>query len=96
MKKHARDILDGLKGALAHAQGRPLPGTRVHTVHAPDVKAIRLQLKMSQSAFAKTFRIPVGTLQNWEQGLRQPDATASAYLAVIARHPKTVREAVGK
>lgn len=96
MRKHARDLLEGLRGALAHAQGRPLPGTRVHTVHVPDVKAIRLQLKMSQSAFAKTFRIPVGTLQNWEQGLRRPDATAAAYLTVIARHPKTVRETVDK
>ena len=96
MRKHARDLFEGLKGALAHAQGRPLAGTRVHTVHVPDVKAIRLQLKMSQNAFAKTFRIPVGTLQNWEQGLRQLDTTAAAYLTVIARHPKTVREAVGK
>ena len=96
MRKHASDIFEGLKGALAHAQGRPLPGTRVHTVHVPDVKAIRRQLKMSQSEFAKTYRIPVGTLQNWEQGLRLPDATAAAYLTVIARYPKTVREAVGR
>ncbi len=96
MRKHAQDLLEGLKGAIAHAQGRPLPGTRAHVVAPPDVKAIRRRLKMSQREFAETYCIPVGTLQNWEQGLRQPDATAAAYLAVIARHPKTVRDAVGK
>lgn len=96
MRKHAQDILTGLKGALAHAQGRPLPGTRVHVVNPPNVKAIRRRLKMSQSEFARAFRIPMGTLRNWEQGVRQPDATAAAYLNVIARHPKTVLEAVGE
>lgn len=95
MKKHVRELLEGLQGAVAHAEGRPKAGTRVHKIHSPDVKALRTRLKMSQSEFAQAFRIPVGTLQNWEQGLRHPDATAAAYLAVIARHPKTVRETVG-
>ena len=64
------------------------------TVHVPDVKAIRERLKMSQAEFAETYGIPVGTLRNWEQGLRRPDAPAASYLRVIAKQPKIVREAL--
>jgi putative transcriptional regulator len=49
---------------------------------------------MSQSEFAETYRIPVGTVRNWEQGLRKPDAPAASYLRVIAKQPKLVREAL--
>jgi putative transcriptional regulator len=96
LKKRTRNLLRGLNTVLAYVEGRPTPGTRSVTVHVPDVKAIREQLKMSQSEFASAYRIPVGTLRNWEQGVRRPDAPATAYLRVIARHPKTVREAVAK
>ena len=96
MKKRTRNLLAGLNTVLAFVEGRPASGIKSVTVHVPDVKAIREQLRMSQSEFANAFRIPVGTLRNWEQGLRRPDAPAAAYLRVIARHPKTVREAVAK
>lgn len=33
---------------------------------------MRRKLNWSQSKFAKYFDIPVHTLQNWEQGLRNP------------------------
>ena len=77
--------------AAAHAQG---VGTvaRVHTVEVPDVRAIREALGLSQQAFASACRIPLATLKGWEQGRRHPDATASAYLSVIARLPSEVRE----
>ena len=47
-------------------------------------KRIRWQLGLSQAAFAKTFRIPAGTLRDWEQHRREPDQAAQAYLEVIA------------
>lgn len=96
MRKNARELLDSLSDAIAHARGQPTKGIRTTVVHVPDVKAIRERLNMSQAEFALAYRIPVGTLRNWEQGLRRPDAPAAAYLRVIARHPKTVREAVAK
>lgn len=55
-----------------------------------DVKAIRAATGLSQGKFAARFRIPVGTLRDWEQGRKQPDTTARAYLRVIARHPEMV------
>jgi putative transcriptional regulator len=57
-------------------------------------KRIRWALHMSQIEFAKTFRIPLGTLRDWEQHRRDPDKTAQAYLEVIAREPDAVRRAL--
>jgi len=58
------------------------------------VRAIREGLGLSQQAFATAYRIPLATLKGWEQGRRQPDATASAYLSVIARLPSQARDAL--
>jgi len=49
---------------------------------------------MSQQKFALTFRIPLATLKGWEQGRRQPDATAAAYLSVIEKLPKEAQAAL--
>ena len=60
------------------------------------VKFIREQLRMSQPEFAKVFRIPLGTLRDWEQHRAEPDQAARAYLAVIAAAPDTVRKALAQ
>jgi putative transcriptional regulator len=59
-------------------------------------KRIRWALHMSQVEFAKTFRIPLGTLRDWEQHRRDPDQAAQAYLEVIAREPDAVRRALAR
>ena len=58
------------------------------------VKTIRRALKLSQEEFAASFHIPIGTLRDWEQGRKEPDAAARAYLRVIAREPEVVRRAL--
>lgn len=58
------------------------------------VRAIRERLGMSQAAFARMFGISVGTLQNWEQGRRQPEGPARMLLRVIDREPEAVRRAL--
>jgi putative transcriptional regulator len=87
MNKFSRDLVQGMKEAASFAEGLKA-GARVHTVAMPDVRAIRRQLHMSQQRFAETYRIPLPTLKNWEQGRRAPDAPAAAYLRAIARQPK--------
>jgi putative transcriptional regulator len=59
-------------------------------IRIPNVKKLRERLGMTQEAFAAAYRIPVGTLRDWEQGRKRPDAPARAYLTVIARDPKAV------
>jgi putative transcriptional regulator len=57
-------------------------------------KRIRWALQMSQAEFAKTFRIPLAMLRDWEQHRRDPDQAMQAYLEVIAREPDAVRRAL--
>lgn len=92
MSKGGEKILRGLREAIAHASGNGR--ARLHVVKVPNVKAIRERLDMSQLEFATAYRIPLTTLQGWEQGRRRPDAPASAYLLAIARIPDEVRAAI--
>lgn len=45
---------------------------------------------MSQSAFAASIGVPLGTLVNWEQGRRQPTGAAKVLLALLAKKPSLV------
>ena len=94
MSRFGKELIDSMKQAARHAGGARVPGTRVTTVELPDVKAIREELHMSQQKFAASYRIPLATVKNWEQGRRAPDAPAAAYLLAIRRRPKEVMEAV--
>lgn len=93
MSTFGQDLIASMEEAAAHARGEQT-AARVHVVEIPDVRAIRKELGLSQHDFANTYRIPLATLKGWEQGRRQPDATASAYLNVIARLPDAARTAL--
>jgi len=62
--------------------------------HTPRAKLIRRALGLTQEEFADRFRIPIGTLRDWEQGASEPDQAARAYLTVIARNPEAVIKAL--
>lgn len=62
--------------------------------HVARATRIRWALRMSKAQFAKTFRIPLATLRDWEFHFREPDEAAQAYLEVIAREPDAVRRAL--
>jgi putative transcriptional regulator len=59
-----------------------------------DVAAIRGRLGMSQAQFAARFGFSVKNVRNWEQGSRQPEGPARAYLVVIDRNPRAVEKAL--
>jgi putative transcriptional regulator len=87
-------LIEDLKTVLAHQRGQvELEQAWPRPV---DVKAIRKRAKMSQAEFASAYRISKRALQEWEQGGRQPDSAARAYLTVIAKEPDTVRRALGR
>ena len=60
-----------------------------------NVKKLRERLGLTQEAFAATYRIPIGTLRDWEQRRKLPDAPARAYLTVISRSPEAVAGLLG-
>ena len=49
---------------------------------------------MSQDRFAHAFGLPKRTVQDWEQGRRQPEGAARVLLKVIKREPDAVRRAL--
>ncbi|MDH6269102.1 putative transcriptional regulator [Rhizobium sp. SG_E_25_P2] len=55
----------------------------------------RSDLGLTQAEFAARFRVPVGTLRDWEQARATPPDFALAYVTVIARFPELVTEALG-
>jgi len=79
-------IRDGLVESAAHAAGEDT-GAILHKFLIADVKRIRAKTKLSQAKFAAVFHIPVGTLRNWEQGLRRPEGPAIALLHIIDKDP---------
>jgi len=81
--------------ALADPDAQPLtPEREARMKRTPQVKVIRRALDLSQEEFAERFRIPLGTLRDWEQGRKDPAAAARAYLVVIGRNPEAVSEAL--
>jgi putative transcriptional regulator len=93
MSEFGKELVESMTEAAEHAEGKRR-AAGVHVVEVPDVRAIRRRLGMSQADFARVYRIPLATLKNWEQGRRQPDAPAAAYLQVIANRPREAREAL--
>jgi len=79
-----KGMVAGLEDAIGFMQGDDSRAT-VH--HAMDIKAIRKVVGKTQEQFAATFHIPRGTLRDWEQGRRVPDAPARALLTIISRDP---------
>jgi putative transcriptional regulator len=81
---------------LAEIESPPIPcGTdeelaKIGLVRIPNPYKMRQRLNLTQEQFAAAYRIPIGTLRDWEQGRKIPDATARAYLQVIERDPETV------
>ena len=92
-----REIVTSLKEAIAWASGENVP-VRITTVRVPttDVRALRRNLGLSQSQFAAKFGFQPATVKNWEQGRTRPDGPARVLLAVIARHPDPVEDALRK
>lgn len=81
--------------AMADPDARPMTDEEWEKApRVPQVGIIRRALKLSQEEFAAHYHIPIGTLRDWEQGRKEPDAAAKAFLRVIAREPNTVRKAL--
>ncbi|MGP0090848.1 MAG: helix-turn-helix domain-containing protein [Xanthobacteraceae bacterium] len=81
--------------ALADPDNPPItPERRARFKRVPQVKSMRRALGLTQEEFSARFKIPLGTLRDWEQGKVEPDQAARAYLTVIARDPEAVRKAL--
>jgi putative transcriptional regulator len=83
-------------GPLPHLSEEEINAAALSDPDNPPLTPERLKRlkRVTQEEFATRFRIPLGTLRDWEQGKTQPDQAARAYLTVIAHNPKAVTDAL--
>ena len=86
-------LVESVREAGRIRRGEVEPARRFE-VRAEDIKAIRSKLDKSQSEFALMIGVSVSTLQNWEQGRRQPEGPARALLKVASVNPEAVAAAL--
>ena len=68
---------------------------RVHQVDLPAIVEARQKVGLSQAQFAALLGVSKRTLQDWEQGRREPSGAAKTLLKVADRRPDVLREIFG-
>jgi putative transcriptional regulator len=81
--------------AEADTDNPPLTDTELNKLRATRaVRQARQRSGLSQTVFARTYRINLARLRDLEQGRTQADSALLAYLTVIEKDPESVRRAL--
>ena len=90
---HARDAKRDLGQELLQSVREMKAGHRgrVHKVKVPPIVAARIKTGLSQAQFAKLLGVSVRTLQDWEQGRREPSGAAKTLIRIATRRPDVLR-----
>ncbi len=86
------DLTTSLTQALAIAKGDAEP-SRKFSYDMPDIKAIRAKTGLSQQQFANKLNISSRTLQNWEQGTRNPTGATVTLMRILDKQPDVIEYA---
>ncbi len=86
-------LVDSIREAGEIKAGHREP-SRTYEIRPPEIRMVREQLDVSQSDFAVMIGVSARTLQNWEQGRRQPEGPAKALLRIASRNPMAVLDAL--
>ena len=88
-------IMAGAREALAYARGdADLSQYKVHIPEDLNVKAIREATGLTQETFAMRYGFNLARLRDLEQKRTRPDSVVRAYLMVIQKNPKAVKDAL--
>ena len=88
-----KELEDSIKAAGAHRRKeRTLREVEPIPADSVDVRKIREQLNLSQASFALLIRTSRRTVQDWEQGRRQPTGPACALLRIAEKRPDVLLE----
>jgi putative transcriptional regulator len=83
------------QNALSDPDNPPLSRAELERmVRVPNPKEIRRRMHLTQEQFAIKFHLRLGTLRDWEQGVKEPDSAAKVLLRVIEREPAAVLRAL--
>ena len=85
MKQFQADLLKSVRDMKT---GRAARKSAVAVTRASEA---RTRVGLSQSEFAKLLGVSVRTLQDWEQGRREPTGAAQTLLRVAEQHPRVLR-----
>ena len=81
-----QEILQGIRDIKAGRIGR-----RYTTESYPIVRA-REKSGLPQAKFAQLLGVSIRTIQDWEQGRREPNAAAKTLIKVAELHPSVLRK----
>lgn len=85
VQKFQADLLASVK------QMRRGQAARVTKVKLPAAAEARASVGLSQQEFAQLLGVTPRTLQDWEQGRREPTGAARTLLKVAVKHPRLLR-----
>jgi putative transcriptional regulator len=85
IEKFQKDLLESVK------QMRRGQAARVTKVKLTEAAEARASIGMSQQEFAELLGVSARTLQDWEQGRREPTGAARMLLKVASKHPRVLR-----
>lgn len=86
LEKFQRDLLESVKQMK---RGQTARVTKVRITPAAEARS---RVGLSQNDFAILLGISSRTLQDWEQGRREPTGAAKTLLRVAISHPEVLRE----
>jgi putative transcriptional regulator len=81
-----QEILQGIRDIKAGRVGRR------YTVASYPIGRAREKSGLSQAQFAALLGVSVRTLQEWEQGRREPSRAAKTLIKVAELHPEVLRK----
>lgn len=87
MEQFQNDLLASVRQMKTGKAGR------VTAVEVSAATEARNRVGMSQSEFAKLLGVSVRTLQDWEQGRREPSGAAKTLLRIASQNPEAVKAA---
>jgi putative transcriptional regulator len=91
--KDFQKLVESIKQMGAIMRGESIPHRRT-VLTTVDVKALRERLGLTQNEFSGMIGVSIKTLQNWEQGRREPEGPAKALLRVVEKEPQAVLSAL--
>lgn len=86
LEQFGEDLLESVRQMKKGCAGRV---TRVEVTTATQA---RQRMALSQTEFAALLGVSRRTLQEWEQGRREPTGAALTLLKIAARHPEALRD----
>ena len=89
----SQEILDGIREIKAFKAGKTTLRTR-ELSEPSSPKEIRKKLRLSQAAFAALMGVSLRTLQDWEQGRREPSGPAKSLLRIAEQFPEVFMQVV--